>query len=103
MSQSIVTKYLGPTNHRGARIKATIASGAKAYTMPYNYELDTDDNHAAAAHELAQRLGWGGEYIGGHTATGMVFVKNSPPAFTVANRVKLQGFGDRRDAVAARW
>ena len=103
MSQSIVTKYLGPTNSRGARIKATIASGAKSYTMPYQYELNSEDNHTAAARELAQRLEWRGDYISGHTATGMVFVQQFEPAFTLPNRVKLQGFGDRCDAVAARW
>ena len=35
--QAIQTKYIGPTNTKGARIKAFCAAGS--ITIPYNYEL----------------------------------------------------------------
>ena len=48
--QSIRTRYLGPTNTRGARIKATSASGQSA-TVGRDYEKDVqaDERRAAAA------------------------------------------------------
>ena len=56
MLQAIVTKYLGPTNTRGARIKATCAWGS--ITRAYDYELDFDAQHHAAAIDLCNKLGW---------------------------------------------
>jgi len=47
----IVTKYLGPTNSRGSRVKATSGSG-KTATVSWDHELDAHDNHAAAATSL---------------------------------------------------
>jgi hypothetical protein len=54
--QAIVTKYLGPTNYRGARIKATC--NAKSITVSRDRGLNISANHAAAARELALQLGW---------------------------------------------
>lgn len=54
--QAIVTHYLGPTNVRGSRIKATAQAGS--VTLHYASELDTFDNHARAAVALANRFGW---------------------------------------------
>lgn len=54
---SIETRYLGPTNHRGARIKAK--SWAGEVTIPYDYALPTDIAHTNAAFALAEKLGWG--------------------------------------------
>lgn len=54
--QAIQTKYRGPTNVRGARIKATAQAGS--ITVPYDYALGIDENHAAAARALAETLGW---------------------------------------------
>lgn len=56
MLQAIVTKYLGPTNTRGARIKATCAGGS--ITRAYDYALNTDAQHHAAAIDLCNKLGW---------------------------------------------
>lgn len=50
----IRTKYLGPTDTRGARIKAW--SGATSVTIPYPYELNTEDAHTEAASKLADIL-----------------------------------------------
>ena len=54
--QAIVTKYSGPTNHRGARIKATAQAGATY--LSWDYALDTSANHRAAAVALANKFKW---------------------------------------------
>ncbi len=56
MRQAIVTKYLGPTNHRGARVKATCQ--ARSITVAWDSAKDAEDNHYAAALELALKLEW---------------------------------------------
>lgn len=56
--QAIQTKYLAPTNSRGARIKATCA--AKSITVSYAYELSIEENHRLAAAELGESLEWAG-------------------------------------------
>lgn len=66
--QAIVTKYLGPTNHRGARIKATAQAGS--ITLSWDHALNADDNHQAAASELARRKGWAGVWVGGWLPSG---------------------------------
>jgi hypothetical protein len=72
--QAIQTRYLAPTNVRGARIKATALAGS--LTVGYDYALNSDANHAAAAQALIARLGWTGTFAqGGNAAgTGYVFV-----------------------------
>lgn len=62
-AQAITTKYLGPTNHRGGRIKATCYGGS--VTIPCDHALDGDANHAAAAAKLVTKMGWNGDWIGG--------------------------------------
>jgi len=54
--QAITTKYLGPTDHRGSRIKATTEAGSKTYD--WDAELGVEDNHRKAALRLALHLGW---------------------------------------------
>jgi hypothetical protein len=56
MRQAIVTKYLGPTNIKGARIKATC--DAKTIIHDWNHALNTEWNHRQAATKLAIDLGW---------------------------------------------
>lgn len=56
MRQAIVTKYLGPTNTRGARVKATAYAGS--VTIPWDDAKDVDDNHYAAALALAFKFEW---------------------------------------------
>lgn len=81
---SIKTAYLGPTNHKGGRVKATCQ--ARSITRQWDYSLNTDENHRAVAAELAQLVGWRGEWhMGGdHGTSGYTFVCSSGvPAFTV--------------------
>lgn len=79
--QSITTKFIGPTNHRGARVKAT-SGGGHTLTVPYSHE-DGHRSHAQAALKLARRLGWDGTLIEGGTKDGMVFVFDSGAKYTI--------------------
>lgn len=54
--QAITTKYLAPTNTRGARIKATAACGS--ITVPWDHALTTSANHYNAACMLAGQNDW---------------------------------------------
>ena len=100
MSVAIRTRFLGPTNYRGARIVATVPErvdeltrrrdsadwplertnpmDSRAYwslTVPYPYELGPGlESHRPAAMALAERLGWFGTWFGGAMADGYVFV-----------------------------
>lgn len=72
MRQAITTKYLGPTDHRGARIKASASAGS--ITIPYSHELGPQGSHEAAARALADKFGWAGNMVGGGTLDGYCFV-----------------------------
>lgn len=54
--QAIVTKYFGPTNQRGSRIKAKAEAGFAWHI--YDSALSADENHRAAAELLCKKLGW---------------------------------------------
>lgn len=69
MFQSIETKYLGPTNFRGGRIKAQ-ASGKFSRTYSYDHALSVEANHNAAALRLAVELKWAGRWCGGSSQSG---------------------------------
>lgn len=52
--QAIKTKYLGATNTRGARIKATCDAGS--VTVSWDYELGAEANHDSARKALQLKL-----------------------------------------------
>jgi len=54
--QAIVTKFFGPTNSRGSRVKAKCQAGS--VTLSWDHALNLDGNHDAAAQALASKLGW---------------------------------------------
>lgn len=66
--QAIHTKYFGPTNSRGPRIKAIAEAGE--VTVPYDHSLDVPKNHAVAADALKRKLGWGGRLVSGCLSGG---------------------------------
>lgn len=70
--QAISTKFLGATNHRGSRIRVTAEAGS--LTVEWAHELDVFENHARAARLFADKMGWKGEWFGGATRDGYVFV-----------------------------
>lgn len=54
--QAIQTRYLGPTDYRGSRVKASCQAGS--VTLTWYDALDTEGNHDAAAFALADKLKW---------------------------------------------
>ena len=72
--QAIETKYLGATNYRGSRIKATHEGNVESVTLDYNHALNLDENHHEAAKALMHKLEWKGEMHGGATRKGMAWV-----------------------------
>ena len=78
--QIVRTKFLGPTDHRPARVKATTISG-KSVTLSWDHALNMDENHARAAQSLIEQMneiggGWSGNWTGGNDGNGYVFVNN---------------------------
>ena len=71
--KAITTKFMGPTNHRGARIKASDCDGNSA-TVSYDYSLTRDGEHHAAAIALCKKMGWGGRLYCGGLGNGNVYV-----------------------------
>lgn len=76
--KAIQTKYMGPTNVRGARIKATDNDG-NSVTIPYPHELSGEDVHRAAADKLVRKMKWGtgDDLCGGVLKDGYAFVFSS--------------------------
>ena len=72
--QAIVTKYLGPTNFKGARVRATCA--ARSVIVSWDHAKNPSENHAAVAESLARAVDWRGRWVGGSVPTeeGYVFV-----------------------------
>lgn len=78
MGTAILTKYLGPTDHKGARIKAWSVSG-RSVTIGYRHDLGGDGPHRAALQawleKHAQPGDWMGraEWVGGEIDGGYAF------------------------------
>lgn len=80
---TIVTRYHGPTDTRGARVSATARGrGGEPVkiTIAWGDALNVSDNHAAACAAMRVRMGWVGEaygsMVGGEMpdGTGYAFV-----------------------------
>lgn len=74
--KAIETKFFGPSNIKGARIKAYDMDNNNIM-IPYPYELSGENVHRKAAEALIQKMGWGrpgDQLIGGETKTGYVFL-----------------------------
>ena len=56
MYQAIITKWIGPTNTRGSKIKARCAGGS--VTLHYDDALNLDENHRVAAQRLREKMQW---------------------------------------------
>ena len=52
--QAITTRYLGPTNYKGARIKAECDRGS--ITVSYDYGLSDTGRHVAARQALVDKF-----------------------------------------------
>ncbi len=90
MAVAIKTKFLGPTNVTGRRVKATTCDAMREHrrsvTLAWDHALDGQDNHARAAEALAKKLDWDGDW---HIADGgdvYLWVRTGPfsQRFTVS-------------------
>lgn len=71
--KAILTKYIGPSNTRGSRIKATDTDGNQI-TISYDHELNSDQAHLKAAIALCEKMEWSTDIIGGGLKDGYAFV-----------------------------
>ena len=71
--KAIETRYVGPTNTRGARIIARDSDNNRV-TISYPHELSGEAVHRKAAEALRDKMGWTGELISGGTKRGYCFV-----------------------------
>lgn len=55
--QAIQTKFLGPTNTKGSRIRATC--WLTSVTVEWDYSLSVEENHKAAIDALVDKLNKG--------------------------------------------
>jgi hypothetical protein len=63
--KAIKTKYLGPTDTRGSRIRACDGD-RNCVTVPYPYEArQGEEAHRVAAKALAKKMGWGSRGLRG--------------------------------------
>lgn len=103
-SLAIVTKYLGYTNFRESRIKATartrkeysdgMVSPALALTVHYDQGKSSEDNHTLAAKALAKQIGWSGLWVCGGLPdmTGNCYVRlpNDAASFVPWHRFGIE-------------
>lgn len=77
--KAIQTKYFGPTNCRGSRIKASDDDG-NAVTVPYDY--GSENPHREAAVALIHKMGWVPvSIVQGQLKHGDVFVLLNTPTY----------------------
>lgn len=62
--EAITVKYLGATNHRGARVIAVAKDAKQRVEISWDYAANAAVNYRRAAILLASRLGWIGQWIG---------------------------------------
>ncbi len=83
--KAIKTKYLGPTNTKGSRIKAT-AEGGNSITISYPYELSGEAVYKKAAIALCEKMNWPTDLIGGGINNEYVFVFNQPQKYFINHK-----------------
>ena len=66
ITQGVHTVYYGPTNTKGARIKAAAWAGSMWFV--YDYAMNADQNHIKAAQGFFDAKGWKGEFVTGGDA-----------------------------------
>lgn len=81
MRQGITTRYIGPSNTRGSRIKAIARKRdnwgpEQGLTVDRRCELSVEANHTRAAMACAKKLEWWGLWVGAgtHTQDGFHYV-----------------------------
>ncbi len=85
---AIQTKYLGPTNNRGSRIKAFTETKI-TLTVYWDHSLNVEQNHREAAMALAKKMEWSGHWVGGGTDNGYSYVnadRDGDACFTIGRK-----------------
>ena len=80
----ITVKYLGPTNYKGSRYKATIDQGGDfkhQATVSYDYALNEEDNAVEAVRELVEKAnlndyGFWASFIMSYGPHGFIAIPN---------------------------
>mgnify|MGYP003417695704 CR=1 FL=1 len=85
--KAVAVKYLGPTNSRGARVKASAGGTQGNVTLPFRHDLSMEQNVAAAVDELLLRYEWDNPYVLGALADGTyVAVLSDPSTYLSTSR-----------------
>ena len=69
---AILTKFIGPTNSRGALVKAFTTSGHRIF-VPWDHSRNVEENHDAAAIALCRKMEWCGKLVRGGTYVGYAY------------------------------
>lgn len=72
MPVAIITRYIGPSNTRGARIVAD-AGDRRRVTIGYPHEFSGAECHFQAVKKLCAKFDWHGSFVAGATDTGYAF------------------------------
>lgn len=83
---AIFAKYIGPSNTKGGRIKAT-ASGESVTVGFHSFE----NPYAAAAVKLCEKMGWKGTLVEGHINNDSVFVFTHGDEYDIADGFEAAG------------
>lgn len=88
--KAIFTKYIGPTNFKGSRVKAYDGDN-NAITIDWDDDATPDENHKRAAHFLCREMRWCGALVmGAHkNVNAHVFVER---IFTDDKAARLYGY-----------
>jgi hypothetical protein len=75
--QAIVTRYLGPTNYKGSRVKAMCEARPRGVVVGWDYGAsngtalsESEANHDRAARALIESMGWFGTWARGALPSG---------------------------------
>ena len=96
--QAIATKYIGPTNYRGSRIKAYSEAFPRGLTLSWDHALGVEENHDTAARAFIKAKNWEGVWVRGGSADskGNVYVCVARRTANVeAGRGIVNSSGDR--------
>ena len=74
----VETKFYGPTNTKGARIRVRRTDHRQGDTVKFyswDYGLSSQENHEFAAAAYIDLMLWHDEWVGTYTSTGYVFAR----------------------------
>lgn len=79
---AIQTRFIGPSNTRGARVKASVMECVSSFGRPRTATVGyhegpggVNEAHDRAARALMVQLGWAGRFVVGDTQAGRVYVR----------------------------